>query len=138
MGKMTFRHLNPSFLQPERAMALGLGFCVIVALQLSVFYRNISPLVPNRSHQQIACPIKLEVLWVVVKIMVPFWVPIIIRPLIFRVPQKRARILTTTLMFFLRKVGQLMGSPKLYSQNLTFRPARNPNLSRKLAPSPKI
>ena len=24
--------------------------------------------------------------WVVVKIMVPFWIPIIIRPLIFRVP----------------------------------------------------
>ena len=27
-------------------------------------------------------------IWVVVKIMVPFWVPIIIRPLIFRVPKK--------------------------------------------------
>ena len=26
--------------------------------------------------------------WVVVKIVVPFWVPIIIRPLIFRVPKK--------------------------------------------------
>ena len=26
--------------------------------------------------------------WVVVKIMVPFWVPIIIRHLIFRVPKK--------------------------------------------------
>ena len=26
--------------------------------------------------------------WLVVKIMVPFWVPIIIRPLIFRVPKK--------------------------------------------------
>ena len=29
-----------------------------------------------------------ETIWVVVKIMVPFWVPIIIRPLIFRVPKK--------------------------------------------------
>ena len=27
-------------------------------------------------------------IWVVVKIMVPFWVPIIIRHLIFRVPRK--------------------------------------------------
>ena len=27
-------------------------------------------------------------IWLVVKIMVPFWVPIIIRPLIFRVPKK--------------------------------------------------
>ena len=26
--------------------------------------------------------------WVVVKIMVPFWVPIIIRHLLFRVPKK--------------------------------------------------
>ena len=26
--------------------------------------------------------------WVVVKIMVPFWVPIVIRHLIFRVPKK--------------------------------------------------
>ena len=27
-------------------------------------------------------------IWVVLKIMVPFWIPIIIRPLIFRVPKK--------------------------------------------------
>ena len=27
-------------------------------------------------------------IWVVVKIMVPFWVPVIIWPLIFRVPKK--------------------------------------------------
>ena len=27
-------------------------------------------------------------IWVVVKIMVPFWIPSIIRPLIFRVPKK--------------------------------------------------
>ena len=30
----------------------------------------------------------IGVIWVVVKIMVPFWVPIIIRHLIFRVPKK--------------------------------------------------
>ena len=35
-------------------------------------------------------------MWLVVKIMVPFWVPIIIRPLIFRVPKKGTIILTTT------------------------------------------
>ena len=29
-----------------------------------------------------------SIIWVVVKIMVPFWVPIIIRHLLFRVPQK--------------------------------------------------
>ena len=34
-------------------------------------------------------------MWVDVKIMVPFWIPII-RHLIFRVPQKGIRILTTT------------------------------------------
>ena len=31
---------------------------------------------------------KLEVIWVVVKIMAPFWVPIIIRHLLFRVPKE--------------------------------------------------
>ena len=44
------------------------------------------------SDAAVACPRKgFEVdgcIWVVVKIMVPFWVPIIIRHLIFRVPQK--------------------------------------------------
>ena len=35
-------------------------------------------------------------MWVVVKIMVPFWVPIIIGHLIFRVPKKGPLILTTT------------------------------------------
>ena len=35
-------------------------------------------------------------IWVVVKIMVPFWFPIIIRHLIFRVPKKGIIILTTT------------------------------------------
>ena len=34
--------------------------------------------------------------WVVVKIMVPFRVPIIIRPLIFRVHKKGTIVLTTT------------------------------------------
>ena len=32
--------------------------------------------------------IKIIDIWVVVKIMVPFWVPAIIRHLIFRVPKK--------------------------------------------------
>ena len=31
-----------------------------------------------------------EYTWVVVKIMVPFWIPIIIRHLLFRVPKKGA------------------------------------------------
>ena len=35
-------------------------------------------------------------IWVVVKIMVPFWIPNIIRPLIFRVPQNGTIILRTT------------------------------------------
>ena len=30
----------------------------------------------------------IKVIWGVIKIMVPFWVPIIIRPLIFRVPKQ--------------------------------------------------
>ena len=37
-------------------------------------------------------------IWVVITIMVPFWIPIIIRQLIFRVPQKGVIILTTTHM----------------------------------------
>ena len=36
--------------------------------------------------------------WVVVKIMVPFWAPNIVRHLIFRVPQKGTLILTPTHM----------------------------------------
>ena len=35
-------------------------------------------------------------IWVVVKIMVPFWVPIVIRHLIFRVPQQGTTISTAT------------------------------------------
>ena len=35
-------------------------------------------------------------IWVVVKIMVPFWVPILIRHLIFRVPNKGTISVTTT------------------------------------------
>ena len=35
-------------------------------------------------------------IWVVVKIMVSFWIPTIIRHLIFRVPKKGTIILTTT------------------------------------------
>ena len=35
-------------------------------------------------------------IWLVVKIMVPFWIPIIIRHLIFRVPKKGTKVLTTT------------------------------------------
>ena len=38
-------------------------------------------------------------IWVVVKIMIPFWVLIVMRHLIFRVPQKGAIILTTTHMY---------------------------------------
>ena len=40
--------------------------------------------------------IPIDPIWVVVKIMVPFWVPIIIRHLICRVPKKGTIILTTT------------------------------------------
>ena len=40
----------------------------------------------------------LFVIWVVVEIVVPFWIPIIIRHLIFRVPKKGTIILTITHM----------------------------------------
>ena len=40
----------------------------------------------------------MKVSWVVVKIVVPFWIPIKIRHQIFRVPQKKTMILTTTLL----------------------------------------
>ena len=39
---------------------------------------------------------KEEPMWVVVNIMVPFWIPIIIRHLICRVPKNGTLILTTT------------------------------------------
>ena len=38
---------------------------------------------------------EMQLIWVVVKLMALFWIPIIIRPLIFRVPQKGTIILTT-------------------------------------------
>ena len=41
---------------------------------------------------------KTYAIWVVLKIMVPFWIPIRIRHLIFRVHQKRTIILTATYM----------------------------------------
>ena len=37
-----------------------------------------------------------RIIWVVVKIMVPFWVLNMLRHLKFRAPQKGTRILTTT------------------------------------------
>ena len=43
-----------------------------------------------------SCPARYLCMWVVVKIMVPFWVLIIIRHLLFRVPQKSTLILKTT------------------------------------------
>ena len=54
----------------------------------------------RRTHKKLgACRIEdVMVTWVVIKIMVPFWVPIIIRPLIFWVPQKGTIILITTHM----------------------------------------
>ena len=39
-------------------------------------------------YSSIVCYTIYRYIWVVVKIMVPFWVPIIIRHLIFRVPKK--------------------------------------------------
>ena len=44
--------------------------------------------------------------WMVVEIVVSFWVPIIIRHLLFRVPQKGTIILTTTQVgFSVRDLG---------------------------------
>ena len=48
-------------------------------------------------------------MWVVVKIRVPFWVPIIIRHLLFRGTQKGAIILTTTHVGFLSMVPYGVG-----------------------------
>ena len=47
-----------------------------------------------RTHR--AIKLLQHLIWVVVKIMIPFGVLIIIRHLIFRVPQKGTLILTTT------------------------------------------
>ena len=52
----------------------------------------------GQSRERVTGPFRLEkasgiwevgFIWVVVKTMVPFWVPILIRHLIFRVPKKR-------------------------------------------------
>ena len=42
--------------------------------------------------------------WVVVKVMVPFWVPIIIRHLLFRVPKKGLILTTTQLNEYMRPI----------------------------------
>ena len=43
-------------------------------------------------------------MWVVVNIMVPDWIPIVIRNLIFRAPQKGTIVLTTTHVYVGAKV----------------------------------
>ena len=56
-----------------------------------------------------------RIIWVVVKIIVPFWIPIIIRHLIFRVHPKGIIILTTTHMSaynLLRGLRGLAGTHK--------------------------
>ena len=53
-------------------------------------------LVTQKSHRPVSLPIKMaldarrgpKLAWVVVKMMVPFWIPIIIRHPILRVPKK--------------------------------------------------
>ena len=55
------------------------------------------------SYTTLWIPLEFEI-WVVVKIMVPFWVPIIIRHLLFRVPKRGTIILTTTHMFLTEEV----------------------------------
>ena len=42
----------------------------------------------NRNPTDLYYKLLMPFKWVVVKIMVPFWVPIIIRHLLFRVPKK--------------------------------------------------
>ena len=51
---------------------------------------NYKSLIPNTQIEWgLGCFLRSSVnIWVVVKIMVPFWIPIIIRHLIFRVPKK--------------------------------------------------
>ena len=56
--------------------------------------------------------------WVVVKTMVPFWIPIIVWHLIFRVPQKGTKILTTT---HLRSWVDFLGGLGSRVQGLGFR-----------------
>ena len=46
--------------------------------------KNLQGDIPNRFEGDSTS----EFMWVVVKIMAPFWIPIIIRPLIFRVPKR--------------------------------------------------
>ena len=55
----------------------------------------------------------IGVIWVVVKIMASFRIPIIIRPLIFRVPQKGPIILTTT------HIGVLQTAPRIAARSAT-------------------
>ena len=57
----------------------------LTMFQLSGFYcRGMNK---NRQHKSLGFLI-IFIVWVVVKISVPFWVPIIIRHLLFRVPKK--------------------------------------------------
>ena len=64
-----------------KPFSLGLG-----GLQRDPDARNkaLNPkTLPLPIHHRVTC-----IIWVVVKIMVPFWIPIIIRHLIFGVPKK--------------------------------------------------
>ena len=79
--------------------------------------------VPGPCTRKRRCPQVFLSLWVVVKIMVPFWVPIIKRNVLFRVPQKGTIILTTTrvkaaLMLRVRGFGLLLVNASVESNEI--------------------
>ena len=60
---------------------------------ISIGFHEVSQRFYKAQQSCFQLALELKVLlntWVVVKIMVPFWVPIIIRHLLFRVPKKGA------------------------------------------------
>ena len=60
------------------------------------------PCTPRPKKRPISKPRDFaSLIWVVVRIMVPFWVPIFIRHLLFKVPKKGTIMLTTTHMAML-------------------------------------
>ena len=67
-------------------LILYMGSDDVLTRQACAAARSRSRHAPMDSFQKL--DVLLNLIWVVVKIMVPFWVPIIIRPLIFKLPKK--------------------------------------------------
>ena len=68
--------------------AFGAKICSLPTSMRRKDVRNYLTMSEEMQYLRDSCTDNPQLLWVVVKIVVPFWVPIIIRHLIFKVPKK--------------------------------------------------